>query len=333
MKNVMICALLILVIAVFSLGACKKSGDDNSSLLLLLASGGGKFIAVGGTTTTAGLRYSSTDGINWTAITPSGHAYYGITFGYGRYLAVGDSGARTFSTDGVTWDADLTGDPEAYYGAACGLNRIIAAGGNGQIKQYDTASGWLGTSSTAGDVYMDIAFGETNFLIVGYNAGGGILYPSSCFGSACWDSYFFYAANKKSTTYDLAAVTYGNGKYVAVGESGWIYVVDKTGTASSSVKAAAFGLNGVAYGNGKFVAVGLNGVGAYSTDDGVTWHSCTFSSGSAENLSAITYGNGRFVAVGNHGRTVASTDGITFPDSMEGNVGEALSLMSGIVFR
>ena len=321
-----------LIIGLTTLGlllGCGKSSGDNSSSLMLLS--GGKFIAVG----ESGARYSSSDGIKWTSITPGSNNYYAITYAYNRYLAVGENGARSFSSDGVTWEADQTGDAGAYTGAACGDTRCVVSGENGHLRQYDTTTdAWLSTGTSTGDTFTGMAFGETNFMLVGYNASGGFLYPSACFNTTCWDSYFFYTANRKTTTHAMSAIVYGDGKYVAVGESGYTYVLDKTGTVdvSSPARATVYDLYGVAYGNGVFVAVGLYGVGAYSSD-GITWHSSTFTSGSSLNLYSIAYGNGRFVAVGNNGRTAISTDGITFPESGEGNVNTTdLPMMSGITY-
>jgi len=115
------------------------------------------------------------------------------------------------------------------------------------------------------------------------------------------------------------ALTYGNGKYVAVGENG--YVANYTESIWStpvqvlppSVNSISW--NAVTYGNEKFVAVGERGYFTTS-EDGITWStpSVTTSTTALEtpNLYGITYANNKFVAVGAHNYIVTSTDGITW---------------------
>ena len=64
----------------------------------------------------------------------------------------------------------------------------------------------------------------------------------------------------------IFAITYGNGKFVAVGDSGkGAYSTDGvTWTAISDMKFGTSGIYTITYGNGKFVAVGISGKGAYS---------------------------------------------------------------------
>ena len=71
--------------------------------------------------------------------------------------------------------------------------------------------------------------------------------------------------------------------------------------------------NAITYGNGRYVAVGTKGYVTYS-DDGVNWSTPTkLDKGykSAE-WNAITYGNGRFVLLGTEGFISYSDDGVTF---------------------
>ena len=56
-------------------------------------------------------------------------------------------------------------------------------------------------------------------------------------------------------------------------------------------------INAITYGNGKFVAVGGSGKGAYSPD-GINWTAISDMKFSGTPINAITYGNGKFVAVG-----------------------------------
>ena len=73
------------------------------------------------------------------------------------------------------------------------------------------------------------------------------------------------------TTEDLYGVTYANGTFVTVGDNIILSSSDgTTWTSGSSVSGDLF--NTVNYGNGKFVAVGQSGI-IYTSSDGITWTS------------------------------------------------------------
>ena len=113
-----------------------------------------------------------------------------------------------------------------------------------------------------------------------------------------------------SSTSFFKSVCYGNGRYVAVSDSGYIaYSAD--GIHFNLATGPAFKIwYGVCYGNGKFVAVEHGGTVAYSTDGGVTFTPGTVS-GVINQWNSICYGNGRFVAV-TDGAAAYSTNGIDF---------------------
>ena len=108
------------------------------------------------------------------------------------------------------------------------------------------------------------------------------------------------------------AVTYGNGKFVAVrGQSTGAY---STGGISwtEMTMPAAVGWQSVTYGNGKYVAVAYNTTtGAYSTD-GISWTAMILPASSSWQ---VTYGDGKFVAVGGGSDKGAySTDGVSWTE-------------------
>ena len=108
------------------------------------------------------------------------------------------------------------------------------------------------------------------------------------------------------------AVTYGNGKFVAVkGQSTGAY---STGGISwtEMTMPAAVGWQSVTYGDGKFVAVAYNTTtGAYSTD-GISWTAMILPASSSWQ---VTYGDGKFVAVGGGSDKGAySTDGVSWTE-------------------
>ena len=92
----------------------------------------------------------------------------------------------------------------------------------------------------------------------------------------------------------LYSVAYGNGTFVAVGDSAMVFAstdgvnwaIGNTGTNTA--------LSGITFGNGSFVAVG--GASVFTSPDGARW--MQRDPGPNDGLVAVAYGNGRFMAVG-----------------------------------
>jgi hypothetical protein len=102
---------------------------------------------------------------------------------------------------------------------------------------------------------------------------------------------------------NLRSITYGNGLFVAVGNTGTILTSPDANDWTESISGVEWNLRGVTYANGVFVAVG-NGGGILSSADGTNWTSHI--SGTEENLHNVAYGHSTFVAVGNAGTIVQS---------------------------
>jgi hypothetical protein len=132
------------------------------------------------------------------------------------------------------------------------------------------------------------------------------------------------------------SVTYGNGLFVAVSDTGGNRVMTSPDgiTWTSRTSAANNAWVSVAYGSGLFVAISYNGGGTQvmTSPDGITWTSRT---NAASNLwSGITYGSGLFVAVsasnsGNLFMTSGTFTGSASSDPSQWiTIGQALPLSS-----
>ena len=120
--------------------------------------------------------------------------------------------------------------------------------------------------------------------------------PISTDGIINWNNEFIIVGDNNMANIgsnDWNAVTYGNGRYVTVGDSNSaacsIDGINWTATSGFN------DLSGICYGNGKFIAVGTGGNVRYS-DDGAGWSTVTIPG--KRNLRAVCYENGKFVAVG-----------------------------------
>lgn len=193
----------------------------------------------------------------------------------------------------------------------------------GKIKPFQPPTGWKETSLPFDA--SAIAFGGGKFVVVGDNTNkfaystNGITWTTTTDFNSAWRPF--------------TAITYGDGKFVAIAES------DYDDTLKERVSVTAYSTDGInwtlgklpfagnwraiTYGNGKFVAVcrsRSDGKGtpdaAYSMD-GVNWTETTVGE-AGDNLEAVAYGNGKFVTfgyiAGNNGDRTGyySTDGINW---------------------
>ena len=123
--------------------------------------------------------------------------------------------------------------------------------------------------------------------------------------NVCWTTVTsnFGATNIKS-------IAYGNGVWVAVGDSGQLRT--STDTVTWATRTSNFGttnINHVAY-NNIWVAVGNTGQLQTSTN-ATTWNTQTSNFGTT-NINRVAYGNSIWVAVGDSGQLRTSTDTITW---------------------
>jgi hypothetical protein len=192
----------------------------------------------------------------------------------------------------------------ANYNSSTTIRRLLGA-------QTSIGSFWIQRPSI-GRNGASVAYGNRTFVFVadsgsqrtGYSTNGGYswTYVNSAAEGNAWYS-----------------VTFGDGKFVAVANSGTsvraMYSINNGQswtlcTVPAGVSTAAW--TSVAYGNGTFVAVSSNGF-VMSSADGITWTQRTPSTTSIA-WQAVTYGNGVFVAVASAGgtRIMTSPDGVTW---------------------
>ena len=257
-------------------------------------------------------------------------------WGTGRVVTVRGSSTVMSSVNGRTWTNMQWADwqnTESLQGIAHGEGKYVIVGNdvNGRMhfgigdigRNIDgnwNGRGW-GTTPTVPPL-SDVAYGGGKFIIVGQ--GGTILpitnitRPPDSGRSYAITSTAITGANPFGTS-AILAITYGNGRFVAVGEGGRsAYSADGLRwTASSNNAFGTNNINAVTYGGGLFLAVGDNGRMAYSSD-GASWTQVADSSFGSTAVNGVTWGNGRFVAVGNDGKIAYSNQlepAVTIPQT------------------
>ena len=355
-------------VASYGAGALDGGSGPSLISLGGVAWGGGRFVAVGlkiGDSYIKELIVHSTDGTTWTAA-PSvvgTHILRGVAWGSGRFVAVGSSldgvlggrlrstGVGMHSTDGATWSAALgigeAGDAvSTYLVLFYGLTRVTWGGGRfvavgnrrdgdrtvGVIVHSTDGATWTVASGVDGfDSLSGVAWGGGRFVAVGsitetdpsggYGLISGVVLRST-------DGLTWTSASVVDGTTSLARVTWGGGRFVAVGsrrdgDRSVAVIVHSTDGATWTAASGVDGfdnLSGVAWGGGRFVAfrsnIGLDDDRRHflHSTDGATWTAASPMNGAAweagnVNISGVTYDGTRFVAVGDSGGA-GSRDGL-----------------------
>jgi hypothetical protein len=155
------------------------------------------------------------------------------------------------------------------------------------------------SNNQTGEFLSITSNGSTIYVAVGQS---GVLYSSTNSGST-WTS-----RTSQFGTSSIYSVAFGNGIFVAVGESGKISTsTDGITWTARTANVSTNNLWDVKYLNGNFVAVGLGaggGTGGVTTStDGITWTKRTTPASTSSELLSVTYGNGYYVAVGSFNTT------------------------------
>lgn len=226
------------------------------------------------------------------------------------FLAVGGTGLRITSTDGVEWKNQQLGkEGESYRAAAYGNGVFAAVGGFGYGDQLMAVSPdavtWKVTQKPKTTNYRSVFFGNGKFIAIsGDPAQVGDARPviATSTDGASWTD-----PKRISGQWMLRRFAFGNGTFVGAGDRGRRSVsTDGLEWKDAPNMKATDTLVDVAFGNGVFVGVGMHSLRTTSRD-GLTWSEPQRGK-EGEHLNSVVFADGRFVGVG-AGVTFTSTDG------------------------
>ena len=235
--------------------------------------------------------------------------YHGVTYGGGKFVAVGDGGKYATSSDGNNWTTGTTSFPGGSWSSVVyGDGKFVVVADDGATRVMTSTDGinWESRTATSHTGWFSVTYGNGIFVAV---AEVGVTRVITSPDGITWTGRSTPAGNSDPAWIDVA---YGNGTFVAVAYlgSGNRVMTSPNGTTWTSRTPAENGAWwSVTYGNGKFVAVGEDGK-IMTSSDGTTWASQT--SGNDKDWLGIEFGNNLFVAVGMLGSVMTSSDGITW---------------------
>jgi hypothetical protein len=176
--------------------------------------GSGKFVV----SVSSGYYYS-TDGNNWTLVN-LGSTRAHLAFGLGNFVGLGSAQNVASSADGITWN--FTNDSNAqslYLGpVAYGNGTFVSLVISGvPYALYSTNGGSSWTKFSIGtDNINSIAYGNGNFVGIGWDAVGSVSYGMTSINGTAW------SVSSGIPTGNWKSITYGQGKFVIVASTGQV---------------------------------------------------------------------------------------------------------------
>lgn len=238
-----------------------------------------------------------------------------VDTGYGSTSGNNNGSGNNLTGPGYTWEQETSGTTTSLRSVCYTNNRWVAVGtggGVGVTAESTDGKTWALTQFTATATYYlhYVGCGNNTFVAL---ASSAIIYSGDGVG---WGQASITTPDASTYPQEIAAVTYGNGVWVAVDdlfftENGWGFLTSTDGgTWNENIVTGPYAQpTGITYGNGLYVVVGYGGL-VLTSPDAITWTNQSLSSGTA--IKGITFVNGKFYAVTIDGHVLISTDAVNW---------------------
>ena len=219
-----------------------------------VAYGDGKFVALYNWDDSSAIGAYSTDGITWAATTIGREMWRSVTYGDGKFVAVAQSTHRgAYSTDGINWTTMSMPASRGWKSVTYGNGKFVAIAMFSDKGAYSTDGiNWTEMSVRQSNQVAEVTYGNGKFVAVVGGRDGAY--------STDGIDWSFMSLSEAGNW-----ITYGDGKFVTNGA----YSTDGINWTDMSMPAGWGGCSAT-YGNGKFVVVGNSAAVAHSTD-GINW--------------------------------------------------------------
>jgi len=275
----------------------------------------------------------------------------------GDFMATDGAGNIFYSDDGVEW-VQMPETPEGVNDVAWNDEVLVAVGDDGQIYSFIEGTWQVQDSGISENLNSVIFGGDGKFVAVGddktivYSTNGSDWYEGSLppgggatqhidcvdvfwgdgtYITACTDKKYLLSGDgtvwewdqiNATGNPDFSAVTYGEGTFVMVGQSGRIFTSPDADNWTQRDSGVNSNLRDVVWGGDLFVVVGDEGVILFSDNGGITWSDSIQVTLDPEvndisdiNIIGIEYAGQMFIAIGEEntlGSSILSSNGINW---------------------
>ncbi len=227
---------------------------------------------------------------------PQGNHLYDITYGNGRYIAVGERGTVLTSANGVDWEPRLSGTDRTLSGVTFQDDTFLTVGNGLFLTSSGDAAAWFPAVANNGSPYVQpppeieltgIDYGKARFIALGN--GKSVLTSQDA-------GFWLVRENGISNAWHAAAcsdalcVVVGHGILSSADTITW----EEQLAADEIFSAGYTELQDVIYRENTFLAVGDEGK-VMTSSDGSQWDVQTIPNFQA---TAVAFGAGRYVIVG-----------------------------------
>lgn len=183
--------------------------------------------------------------------------------------------------------------------------RFVAVGDNSTVLTSRDGFAWTRGTAPAGNLYREVAFNGVRYVTAGIG-------PSATVRAAAAyseDGVAWLAGTLPANAGMLNAMTFGAGRFVAVGEAGRIYTSTDGAAWTETSSPVTTALRGIAYADGLFVVSGDAGR-LLTSADGLNWDNRSVAT--ANNLAGVTRYNATWVASSATVECFTSVDGVAW---------------------
>ncbi len=250
------------------------------------------------------------DGLgSWTQrSSPGTNDLFGVVFGNGQFVAVGDNGTILTSADSTNWIAQNSGTASRLSTVRFLNGRFCVVGWDGVILTSTNGTAWNLQSSGVSGGLFDVSYGNGIYVVVGLDSGNGV--PLTSPDTVTWTS------QNPGTTGPMYSVIFRGGQFLSCvyldpsSQTSYL-TASPDGVTWTNYPAIKVSLLNLAASSSNLVAVGNDPTTGWtfplmSSPDGNTWS--RHNGGGTDQLVGIAYQQ-QFVAVGGTGLILTSPDG------------------------
>ena len=273
---------------------------------------------------------------------PTGYTgqYRSVIWDNEKFVAVGEDGAIHTSTNGTTWTAQTSGTTEVLKDIRWnkwaigerGVPEYVVVGNNGTVLWSNNAETWYSVTSGTTNNFQAIAYNGTRYVAVG--AQGVVRYSDNV---KTWNA----GTSGTGVSLRDVIYNDDCDKFIAVGPSGVIIESSDGVTWSAQESGTSEDLKAISWSEGRMVAVGNDSTVVISDDNGLTWETNIINNNSPDNPQSnkdadaadLILANQALIANIAVGKMLANNSGYTIPTGNQACKDDIMAFIGAMVIN